>query len=310
FAGWNRGSEIALEANPDYFTASPKGRPVAVRVAYRFVPDAGTRVADLLAGAGDLVRAVPVDQTETVESGGARVVVQPLSGTAWVRVPTDEAPFDDVRVRRALNHAVDVDAVRVALLGGAGDRLPNFFVPGGLGFDPDLRPYTYDPDRARALLAEAGHPDGFATTLEHSADERADVVTAIAGMLEAVGVRAEVRSVEKATFNGTWTDPSVAPLRFVTWRPLFDPYTLLDLLISRSGYLSRHDNPTAQPLIDDAAVETDPAARAELYRQLGRVLHDEPAAIYLYGLTARYGLAGDAPAWTPRSDDYIIPTAR
>ena len=308
FDGWERGGQIALRANEDYFAASPKGRPIADAVTYRFVPEASTRVADLLAGTADLVRAVPVDQAEAVADGGAQVVVQPISGSAWVRIPTDVPPFADVRVRQALNHAVDIDVIVDALLGGEGRRLANFFVENGLGYDPHLTPFPYDPDRARELLAEAGLADGFETVIEYASDEREDVVAAVAGQLTEVGIRAEPRPVEKATFNGTWTDPAAAPLRFVTWRPLFDPYTLLNLLVSSEGVLSRHDNPAAQPLIEAGAAETDEARRAEIYRDLGRVLREQPAAIYLFSLTARYGVAEGVPAWTPRPDDYIIPT--
>lgn len=308
FVEWRRGAEVVLEANPDYPAASPKGRPLARRLRFRFVPEGSTRVADLLAGTSALVRSVPVDQVEAVRSAGASVLAHPISGSAWVRIPTDVAPFDDVRVRQALNHAVDVEAIVAALLGGEGARLANFFVEGGLGFDPNLAPYPYDPERARGLLAEAGYRDGFETRLAYASTERAEVAAAVAGQLAEVGVRAEVEAVETATFNGTWTDPASAPLRYVTWRPLFDPYTLLNLLVSDAGFLSRHANPNAQPLIDAAAAEPDAARRADLYRQLGRVLHDEPAAIYLSNLTAHYGVAAETPPWTPRPDDYIIPT--
>ncbi len=311
FAGWERGSRIELELNGSFFGGSSKGRPFARTVTYRFVPEGSTRVADLLAGNAGLARSVPVDQVEAVRSAGAEVRAEPISGSAWIRIPTDVAPFSDARVRQALNHAVDVDAIIEALLGGNGQRLASFFVPNGLGYDPDLAPYSYDPDRARALLAESGYANGFATTLAYTSDERQEVVAAVAGQLAEVGVRAELQAVEKATFNQTWTDPQAAPLRFVTWRPLFDPYTLLSLLISNRGVLSRHDNPDAQPLIDAGASEPDDARRAQVYQDLGRVLRDEPAAIYLYNLTALYGVVDEMTTiWSPRPDDYIIATTR
>lgn len=310
FVSWKRGAELALEVNPGYSKSSPKGRPMAERVSYRFVPEPSTRVSDLLAGTAGLIRSVPVDQRDAVASRGGEVIAEALSGSAWIRVPTDMAPFDDVRVRQALNYAVDIDGIVAALLGGNGKRLASFFVEGGMGYDATLAPYPYDPDRARALLQEAGHGDGFATRLEYTGGERKDVVEAIVGQLGEVGVRVEAQAVEIATFNGAWADPKAAPLRFATWRPLFDPYTLLSLVVSKAGFLSRYQSAEAQPLIDAGAAETDEAKRAETYRQLGRVLHDDPAAIYLYGLTALYGIASDTPPWTPRRDDYIIPTVR
>jgi peptide/nickel transport system substrate-binding protein len=308
FAGWERGQSVALTINPDYFSGSPKGAPVAQAVTYRFVPEASTRVADLLSGTADLIRNVPVDQEAAVTEGGARIAAAPVSGISFVRLPTDVAPFDNVQVRQALNHAVDVQAIVDALVGGRGTRLANFFVEGGLGYDPALAPYEYDPDRARTLLAEAGYPDGFATAMAYTTADQLDVVRAVAGMLEEIGVSVELQPTDLAIFNDTWADPESAPLRMVTWRPMFDPYTLLSLLVSNQGFLSRYDNPNAQILIDAAATDSDPTARAATYRDLGQVLRDEPAGIYLHSLTALYGEASDLPAWTPRPDEYVLLT--
>jgi peptide/nickel transport system substrate-binding protein len=310
FGEWKPGEHVTLELNPNYFADSPKGRPIARRVVYRFVPDASTRVADLLAGTARLVRNVPVDQVQSVEDGGATVQAVSVSGSAWIRVPNDVAPFIDVRVRQALNYAIDVDAIRNALYAGHGQRLPNFFAPGGLGFDPTLAPYPYDPDKAKALLAEAGFADGFETALDYTVSDRQDLAEAVAGQLAEVGIKVKTQAQEVAAFNATWKDASAAPLRLVTWRPLFDPYTLLSLLVSNQGFLSRYNSATVQPLIDAFATETDLAKRAEVARQLGKALFDDPAAIYLFNLTALYGVASDVTAWTPRADDYIIATAR
>ena len=164
-----------------------------------------------------------------------------------------------------------------------------------------------DPERAKQLLAEAGYGEGFTTRMAYTIGDREDVVGAIVGQLAAVGVVVEAERVETATFNATWQDPDAAPLRLLTWRPLFDPYTILSLLISNTGFLSRYDDAQAQELIESGAAETDPAARDEIYRELGRVLHDSPAGIYLWNLTSFYGLMRGAPAWTPRPDDWILP---
>jgi peptide/nickel transport system substrate-binding protein len=306
FGRWERGSRVVLQRNDAYFGGGAKGEPVAAEVAFRFVPDATTRVTDVISGTSQLIRAVPFDQLPVVAER-ASVVEQPIAGCAFVRIPTDAAPFDNVLVRLAMNHAVDVEAIVETLLGGNGTRLANLFVPDGLGYDPDLAPHAFDPELARQLLAEAGYPDGFETRLAHTIAERADLVAAVAGQLEAVGIDVALEPLETATFNATWTDPEAAPLRFLTWRPLFDPYTLLSLVVSSEGFLSRYDNPEAQELIEAGAEATDPAERNRHYQQLGRVLHDSPAAIYLWSLTSFYGLAPDAPPWTPRPDDWILP---
>jgi peptide/nickel transport system substrate-binding protein len=306
FVRWDRGSQVELARNADYFSGGAKGEPTAEHVTFRFVPDATTRVTDVVSGTSQLVRGVPYDELEAV-AAAAEVVAQPIAGCAFVRIATDAAPFDNVKVRLAVNHAVDVEAIVTSLLGGHGTHLANLFVPDGLGYDPDLAPLAYDPDLAKTLLAEAGYPDGFNTRLDHTIGERADLVAAVAGQLEAAGISVAIEPMETAAFNASWRDPEGAPLRFATWRPLFDPYTLLDLVVSNEGFLSRYANPDAQKLIEAGATETDSVKRNTIYRQLGQVLHDAPAGIYLWDLTSFYGVGHDAPPWTPRPDDWILP---
>lgn len=304
---WKRGESITLEANPEYDNPV-KGRPIAKRAVFRFVSEASTRVADLQSGTSHIVRNVPPDQIEQAEAAGGQVVEFPLSGVAFVRIATDTPPFDDVRVRQAINFAVDVDAIRDALLAGAGRRLPNLFVPGGLGYDESLAPYPYDPDKAKSLLEEAG-ATGLTLTIAATNTERKDIVEAIASYLTAVGIKTDIQIQEIATFNGEWSDPAAAPLRFSSWRPMFDPFNLLNLVVNEKGFLSRHKNPNIQDLIDRAATEVDPATRATLYQELGVVMFNEPAALYLWDLTALYGVAADLN-WSPRPDDAIVPTVR
>ena len=306
FKGWERGSSVALERNADYFGGDAKGTPIADAVTFRFVQDGTTRVADLISGTSQIIALVPFDQVPEVESSATMQAV-PIAGCAFVRVPNDVEPFTDPRVRKALNHAVDVEGIVASLLGGYGQRLANFYVPDGMGFNADLAPHAYDPDLAKSLLAEAGFPDGFQTSMAISTLDRIDLGQAIAGQLAQVGVQTELQTVEIATFNGQWKDPEAAPLRLVSWRPMIDPYTLLSLLVSSSGYLSRYNDPDAQKLIDAAAVETDVAKREDLYEQLGDVLFESPAGIYLWNRTAFYGSAANAPAWTPRPDEWLLP---
>lgn len=306
FRGWERGSSVALERYPEYFGGDAKGAPIAEAVTFRFVPDGTTRVADLLSGTSQIIGGVPFDQVPEVESSATMQAV-PIAGCAFVRVPNDVEPFTDPRVRQALNHAVDVEGIIASLLGGHGQRLANFYVPDGMGFNADLAPFAYDPDLAKSLLAEAGYPEGFQTSMAISTLDRVDLGQAIAGQLAAVGIQTELQTVEIATFNGQWKDPEAAPLRLVSWRPVIDPYTLLSLLVSSSGYLSRYNDADAQELIDAAAIEPDSAKREALYEELGDVLVESPAGIYLWNRTAFYGSAADAPTWTPRPDEWLLP---
>jgi len=305
---WERGEFVELAVNPGYGLAETKGEAIAGVVEFRFVPDGATRAADLRSGAVDLVTRIPTDQVEAIEDDGGTIVPVAISGSTWVRIATDAEPFGDPRVRQALNHAVDVGAIVAALLGGFGQPLATFAVPTTMGFDPALEPYAYDPERARALLAEAGVGDGFETTMAVSAGDRTDVAEAIGGYLAEVGITVTVEEEDGARFNATWKDPEAAPLRLVTWRGIFDPHTLLSLLVDTDGFLSRYGGESVQPLIDRAAEEQDPAARAGLFTEIFRLLRDDPAAIYLYDETAVFANGPSMPDWTPRPDGYVLPT--
>jgi len=311
FDGWDRGEELRLVANPDYASGAIKGRPLTETATFRFVNDPSTRVADLLSEGAGIIRDVPADNVSAVDgSDTATVIVAPVSGLLFVRIATDTAPFDDPRVRRALNLAVDVDGIIATLVGGSGQRLATLLDLTSLGNDPALPPYTYDPDRAMALLAEAGLGGGFETTLEVTTSDSQVIAQAIAGQLAMVGITATVSIVEKSAFDATYADPSTAPLRMVTWTPMFDPYSLLGLIVASDGFLSRYANPEADALIATGATATDSVDRADAYRELGALLHDDPPAIFLYNLTARYGVSDAITGWQPRPDEYILPVRR
>jgi peptide/nickel transport system substrate-binding protein len=242
------------------------------------------------------------------------VIAQPVSGSTFVRVPNTIEPFTDPQVRVAMNFAVDVPTIVDALLAEYGAPLANLFVPSSIGYDANLSPYAYDPDMAKQLLAEAGFADGFSTSMDVSSTERLDIAQAIVAQLGEVGIEVDLVQKELAVFNAPdqWTGAAedASDLRLISWRPLFDPYTLLSLMFSNTGFLSRFDDPTIQGLIDAFSTEADPDARAAIGRELGKEMHDNPAAIYLYELTAIYGVAEGTPPWSPRADEYLIATYR
>lgn len=303
------GSSITLVRNPDYTWGSPKGTPMAERVTYRFVPEAATRIADLATGAAQLVSEIPAGQLEAVSGAGATPVSSDVVGSAFVRIATDSPPFDDPLVRQALNHALDIATIGTALVSPEARRLASLFPDArSMAFDPELAAYTYDPDRARALLGEAGFGDGIESTLELTSGGSVEVAEAIAAQLADVGISVQIEVSEYTEFNATWADLAAPPLRMATWSPLYDPHTLLSLVFAGEGFLSRYANPDADALIAAAGSEIDTDRRATLYRELSALMYEDAPAIYLWNLTSGYGVADDATSWQPRGDEYVIPT--
>lgn len=305
---YETGSAITLRRNPSYHGQGPKGTAMAEHAVFRFVPEAATRVADLATGAAHIVTELPSDQLAEVEASGNVALSSPILGTAFVRIATDTPPFDDPRVGKALNHAIDVQAIAEALVGEGANRIASVFPdPRGLGFDPSLEPFAYDPDRARELLAEAGYPDGFDAEIETVAGSRTDVVESIVAYLAEAGVQLSIVTSDLAAFNQGWPDETAPALRYATWRPFYDPQSFLQLVLDSDGFLSRYTNATADELIREGARARDNDARQALYEDLGRELQDFPAAIYLWNLISTYGVSSELTEWEPRGDEYVLP---
>lgn len=311
FEEWVADSHITLVRNPHYLTGTPKGDPIAERVTYRFVPEASTRVADLSSGQAHIVAEIPQDQIPGIERSGHRSITSSILGTAFIRIASDTEPFNDPRVAQALNFAVDVESIAGALVSPEARRLASVFPdPRGIGFDESLEPFSYDPERARKLLEDAGLESGIDDEIQIVAGSRVDVVEAIVAQLADVGVRLNIVATELAGFNQDWPNPEAPPLRYATWRPMYDPFTFLRLVINSEGFLSRYNNPAADELISAGAIEPDPAARNAIYQELGRELQHHPTAIYLWNLVSTVGVAADLEGWQPRGDEYVLPLRR
>jgi peptide/nickel transport system substrate-binding protein len=305
------GSEIVLERNPTYPGDSAKGTALAELVTYRVVPEATTRVADLVTGAAQIVDGLGLEHIQAVTEGGGQAIESPVLGVAFLRLVNDTPPFDDPLVRQAINHAIDVESIGRALVSPNIRHLPSLFPDErSIGFDPDLAPLSFDPDLARQFLADAGYPDGFAATLQYTGGGSADVMLAIAANLADVGLDISVEATELASFNGTWQDPDAGQLRFVSWRPVYDPHTLLSLMFASTGPLSRFSDDEVDRLIVTGGEEVDGATRQATYEDLGRYFQVSPPAVFLWNLTSTYGVRDGGLRWTPRGDEYMLPMHR
>lgn len=310
FDQWSVGSELVLNRYEHYLPSPTKGQVIAESVTYHFVPDATTRISNVLSGSSDIASFLPIDALAAFEEGSASLRRSQVAGTWFIRIATDVAPFDDVRVRQALNLALDLDAFVGVLVHEGSSRLATLF-PGefSMGYDPDLAPYAYDPDAARALLEEAGYGDGLSVRFEAASDASPAVCEALIGQWAEVGIKSELLLSDLGTFNATWTDPDAPALRMTSWSPMFDPSTLLNLVWHSDGILSRSGNPEADRLIDlGGSVIGD--EREDAYRSLGQEMHDDAAAVFLWNLVHVAAITEKAAAWTPRPDQWVMALSR
>jgi len=300
FVEWVPDDHVTLVANADYWEGSYKGKPEVDRVVFRPIPEAATRAAELQAGGVHLIQDVLPDQMDDLEAAGLTVVPDEAFQLQYVFFITDDesAPTYDVRVRQALNYAVDVDAIIENLLAGLGSHIASPIGPGYLGYNPEVEPYPYDPDKARALLAEAGYADGFETTIDSTTADHTDVIDAVTGYLAEVGVAAQVQEYELGQFNQNWMDHSQSMLWAARWGNTPDPQSI-ELFASCNGWISRYCNQEVTALLEAARDTLDQDEREEHYAAASQLMHDDPLAIYLNTSTQIYGLDAGVENFRP-----------
>src|SRR5438477_12109523 len=162
FASWDRGQRVVLEKNPNYWK-----HPVKLeRVIFRPIVEDQARLTELLTGAVDLIVGTPPDFVAQLENNPKVTLLKQVGAHVWyLGINNQKKPFDDKRVRQALNYAVNKDGIVRDVLKGTGTPSRGRVLPNTWGADSALQPYPYDPERARKLLAEAGYPSGFSTSL-------------------------------------------------------------------------------------------------------------------------------------------------
>lgn len=216
----------------------------------------------------------------------------PEGATFYVAMNTELPPFDRPLVRRAMNHAVDTRRL-VRLLNGRATPARGVLPPGMPGFDPELPGYDYNPEQARALLAQAGLPDGFQTTLWMTANDQRDsrLGEALQEDLARVGIRIELKPVTMATFLDGVTRRRNAPCALSRWYQDFpDPSNFLDTLLNGQRIVDEncnnrafYRNPEVDRLLDAASGSAHPEERLALYRRVERqVVADAPWVFLLH----------------------------
>ncbi|MHB8763891.1 MAG: ABC transporter substrate-binding protein [Deferrisomatales bacterium] len=275
-AGFRPGDEVALEAFPDHF----RGPPGLPRLRFRIVANATTRLLEARSGGLDLLQnAVPPYAVKFLaREPHLEVLRSPGSSYQYLGYNLEDPLVGDVRVRRALSHALDRDALIAFALQGLGRPATGLLPPEHWAHAPGVDPYPYDPARARRLLDEAGYPDPdgdgpaprFTLSYKTSTDKTGvEVARVIADQLGRVGVGVEVRSFEWGTF---FSDVKKGNFQVMSlrWIGITDPDAFHYLFHSASvppggANRGRYRNPEVDAWIDQSRGEPDPGRRRELY---------------------------------------------
>lgn len=288
------------------FTSHWRKAPAVQTIVFRPVPDASSRVAMLQTGEVDIaVNLPPLLEKQITGTARLRTLSAPtdvIVGIALDTVTRRNSPLTDRRVRQAMNYAVDKQGIVDRLLGGHATPLYAPIIPTMLGWDSSMRPYPYDPAKAKALLAEAGHGSGFEASISVPAGrytQGEQVVEAVAGYLTEVGIRTTVVKLDSAAWLAKLRARDIYPMSLLgRGDSTGDPNGRLMNGVHSSAPFSFYANPSVDSMIRQGIGVTDQSARDALYRRLYGVLHDEAIEIYLYEEHSIFGLR-DNVNWQP-----------
>ncbi len=294
FVEWRRGEQVVLEANPNYWRGPRKD---ITRLIFRPIPDAATRVAALQSGAVDIINEVPVALLPTLQSD-PRVYITVAEGSSGLFfIGADMrfgGPLADKRVRQAANYAVDVNSIIKNIEQGQAIRVPTLVGPYTWGYNP-LKPYAYDPVRARQLLSDAGFVNGFDVTFNSSPTrwaEGKEITEAIASDLNKVGIRARIQYQEWATYVDMLWSNRPHDLYIRTWSTgdKLDADTPVYQIVRSGLASSTYSNPSVDQLLDVSRAELRPDARKNLLFQVQEKILEDPPAIFMFAGNAIYGV--------------------
>lgn len=280
------------------------------------LPQSITRLQALVSGRIDVALNLGPDDKPSLDANGLRLQARNPVRISVIALNTETVgtPFKDVRVRQAMNYAVDKQTITETLLGGYVQPASQPTPGNAIGFDPTLEPYPYDLDKARGLMAEAGLVDGFETVFEvvTGANSATDaVMQQIAADLARINVRAEVRPilysqvVAKMT-QGGW-DGHMFSVDFATG-PTMDG--LRPVRLHSCGWSTPwYCDPISEALYQQAKIAPDQATRVDLTRQVIKRYRDEATTILLFPILGMDGLGPRVKTWAPVNDRLMFQDA-
>lgn len=283
---WVQGVRIVLEANEDFYFGAPRIK----RAVFKFMPDEDTAILAYQNGEANLINLPLIESQIQQLADHPGSTLSSVNRTGWIflMLNTEHPILSDIRVRQAIAHAIDKQAIVDFVYAGYGKVLDSFIPEGYYGYTDDVVKYEYDPEKAKQLLAEAGYPDGFTFTIDlHHNWSYQGPALAIRDQLSRVGITAELNITDEASWlTHVYSGASDASLYLPVRSP--DPDIPLTQFIHSSS-IGTPDRPgpnatkykALDDLIEEARYETDDARRQELYAQIQRKISEDVPVIPL-----------------------------
>ncbi|MGM0852832.1 MAG: glutathione ABC transporter substrate-binding protein [Bacillota bacterium] len=268
FKSWETGKEIVFHRNDEYWG----DQPTISEVVFKVVPEETTRISMLETGEAHIAEPLSVTMMDSVKSSNNVEVYRSEGfGTEYVGFNVQKEPFNDVRVRKAISHAVEMDSIMKGVFNNIGKKANSLLGSKVFGYHPDMKAYEYNVNEAKRLLAEAGYPDGFKTTLlTMDSKERISLAEVMQSQLKGIGIDLEIQIQEYGTFVEQATSGN-SEMFIISWRNATGDadYNQYNLFHTNShgpaGNTFFYSNDEVDQLIEQARSEKDQEKRLELY---------------------------------------------
>ncbi|MCG9128143.1 ABC transporter substrate-binding protein [Candidatus Poribacteria bacterium] len=292
FDKWHKNGKIELTANSEHWT----GKPSIDRFIFRSIPDNSKRLIELQKGNIHVMEFPnPIELIIILEDPNLRLYMKPSLNIGYLAMNLDKPPFDNLKVRLAINHAINKSKIVESLYRGTGIPAKNPIPPSLWGYDNSIIDYPYDPHHAKQLLAEAGFPDGFDTTLWALPIPRPYIPDGFAfaeeikSDLSKIGIQAKIMSHDWQTYLDKIQNGEHEMAMF-GWIASADPDNFFYYLLSQHTAekpalnISFYRSDEMQELIDQARINISRAERIELYKKAQAIFHrDVPWVPLVHG---------------------------
>lgn len=292
FGEWKQDQFVSLPRNPDYWGRDEKGNQLPYLDAFELViiPDSSVAYEEFKQGNLDVLSLVPNQiHIDARKRFPERVMEWAVPVVSYFGFNMQRPPFaNNEKLRQAFNYALNRPLISEVIMNGRGIPASGVIPPGILGYDPDLVGYPYDKEKARALLVEAGYPNGFECTLQVNANVIVERLSeAVQAQLADCGITIKLRVVDWGVHIDT-LDRGEADFFRMAWiadYPDPDNFLYVNLHSANAGAKGNYafySNPQVDKLLDAGRRETDPAKRVELYREAQRIVVAEAPWLFLF----------------------------
>lgn len=282
---WKKGDRLTFDRNPHFWDPT---RPYVDRAVLSIIEDDNVRMLKVQSGDIDVATFVPFNQIAKLKtSSGVDVQISPYDRIDWLQF-NDKLPlFQDVKIRQAMNYAVNKEAIVKAVLFGYGE-VPTSFLPKMLMTDLKQKPYAYDLAKAKQLMADSSQPNGFAVTLKTVAGDVIgnQVAQIVQQMLLPLKIAMTIQPVENDTQASQVQNGEYQFAQAYMTSDILDPSELVSYAAQSDGgsnaAFSNYKNPQVDKLALQGLSEMDPTKRAAIYQQLQQLVFDDAAMLWLY----------------------------